>query len=104
MELCPYKVVLRSRNNQNKEFYFLAEKEKIERIFHSCKFKNKEGYTEIGMAHIAGNNLKKREPEDILRFNLGDLDSLVLTAQNKRTAKKCLSYWNIAYPFNKKSS
>ena len=102
MELCAYKVFLRSGKQKNKELYFLAEKENIECIFRACRFKREDGYVTIGMAHIAGNNLKKREPEDNIKLNLNDLDSLVLTAQNKRTAKKCLDYWDIESPFYKK--
>jgi len=99
MEQVRYCIILREGPDQGAEIYHRAPRDRIEHMLSGCRFTDQDGNTTLAMGYIAGNDTRHRKPEDTIRLNVHNPFSVVLTAQNKRTANRCMKYWNIPPPF-----
>lgn len=92
-----YCVVLREGKNAGKRQEFHVPKEKLQKIFDSCKFDN-NGEVFMYVGHIAGN--KRGERADEVYFDKKRIGSLEIRAKNEETANKCAAYFKLPLPFS----
>lgn len=92
-----YSVILREGKNTGKKQYFQTSKDKIKRVFDSYEFDN-NGECYAAMAHIAGNDTKHGEKEDMLKINKKK-SLLEFTCRDEKTANKDIEYCKLGVPF-----